>query len=173
MSGAQKSALTDRQVVDEASLAYFEDYAVGQRGRTYGRTLTDTDVWSFAAMSGDFNPVHFDDVYARAATAFESRVVHGLFGVSMATGLLARDAPEILGTRFAGYAFTGVEWRFVRPLLVGDTVYVEFEIASKTDTGNPKTGLVRHSITLVNQDDVVLQQGFINMLMKRRAPLEA
>jgi acyl dehydratase len=171
MSEEQDSSPNDRKVVDEASLAYFEDYEVGQSGRTYGRTLTDTDVWAFAAMSGDFNPVHFDDVYARAATAFDGRVVHGLFGVSMATGLLARDAPEILGTRFAGYAFTGVEWRFIRPLVVGDTVYVEYEIASKTDTGNPNTGLARHAITLVNQDDVVLQKGFINMLMKRRSPL--
>jgi acyl dehydratase len=157
--------------MDESALSYFEDYEVGQSGRTFGRTITETDVWSFAAVSGDYNPVHFDDVYARQATAFDGRVAHGLFGVSMSTGLLARDAPEILGTRFAGYAFTGVEWRFIKPLIVGDTIFVEYEIESKTDTSNPATGLVRHAITLVNQNDVVLQRGFINMLMKRRKPL--
>jgi acyl dehydratase len=152
----------------DTSLWYFEDYTLGKGGRTYGRTITDTDVWSFAAVSGDYNPVHFDDTYARAATAFDGRVAHGLFGVAMCTGLLARDAPEILGTRFAGHAFCGVEWDFVRPLKVGDTIFVRYEIGLKEDTSDPKVGMVHHHVVLENADHVVLQRGTIKMLMRKR-----
>jgi acyl dehydratase len=151
-------------------LSYYEDYEIGQGGRTFGRTIQDTDVWAFAAVSGDYNPVHFDDVYAREATAFDGRVAHGLFGVAMATGLMARDAPELLGTRFAGHAFVGVEWDFVRPLKVGDTIYCRYEIASKTDMSDPGLGMVHHGVTLENQDGVVLQRGVIKMIMRRRSP---
>jgi acyl dehydratase len=150
-------------------LSYFEDYEVGREGRTFGRTVTDTDVWALAAVSGDYNPVHFDDVYARAATAFDGRVAHGLFGVAMATGLLARDAPEILGTRFAGHAFVGVDWSFVRPLKVGDTVYCSYNVAHKADMSDPALGMVHHGVTLENQDGVVLQRGLIKMIMRRRS----
>lgn len=68
---------------------YFEDLSVGQEFMTPARTVTDADVASFAAWTGDFNPLHTDEVYA-AGTRFGQRIAHGLMGPTWCIGLLAR-----------------------------------------------------------------------------------
>lgn len=147
---------------------HFEDYEVGYGGETYGRMVTDADILQFAALSGDYHPVHFDAEYAATRTAFGRRVAHGLIGVSITTGLLARDAPEILGTRYAGLAFPGIEWRFVRPILPGDTIRVRYRVESKRLTSRRDRGIVNHAVEVVNQDGEVVQTGVITQMVAAR-----
>ena len=61
---------------------YFEEFEVGQRITSSGRTVTEGDVVAFAGVSGDFNTIHTDAEYAKS-TAFGQRVAHGLLGMEV------------------------------------------------------------------------------------------
>src|SRR5574341_2664950 len=103
---------------------YFEEYEVGQKIRTEGRTITEADVMNFAGISGDFNPLHTDAVYAGQGP-FGQRVAHGALGFSIATGLAYRT--RILeGTVLAFRAVE--EWKFSAPIYLGDTIHCEIEV---------------------------------------------
>jgi len=65
---------------------YFEEFEIGQEIHTAGRTVTEADIVNFAGISGDFNRIHTDHVYASQAP-FGQRVAHGLLVASIASGL--------------------------------------------------------------------------------------
>ncbi|TDA68014.1 MAG: hypothetical protein D9V47_08885 [Clostridia bacterium] len=65
---------------------YFEDFAPGQEFLTARRTVTETDIVNFAGLSGDFNPLHTDEEYAKT-TPFGRRIAHGLLISSISSGL--------------------------------------------------------------------------------------
>src|SRR2546422_5051825 len=70
---------------------YFDDIKVGDRSRSQARTITEADVVHFAMLSGDWNPLHTDEEFARASP-YGRRIAHGLLGVTVASGL-RRDDP--------------------------------------------------------------------------------
>jgi acyl dehydratase len=143
---------------------YYEDLAVGDRFTTASRTVTETDLVSFAMLSGDWNQIHTDVEFARE-TAYGQRVVHGLFGLSLLTGLMDRtgifsgSAIAMLGIR---------EWRFTGPIFVGDTVHGVIEIASMRMTSKGDRGIVDRRLSLVNQRDEVVQEGHIATMLRLR-----
>ncbi|MFJ4846613.1 MULTISPECIES: MaoC/PaaZ C-terminal domain-containing protein [unclassified Streptomyces] len=143
---------------------YFEDFHAGQEFTTQGRTLTESDVASFAAWSWDTNPVHTDAAFA-AGTRFGERIAHGLLGVSVAMGLASR-----LGV-FEGssIALLGIDdWRFRRPLLVGDTVRCRVAILATRLTGRGDAGILNRRFALLNQRDEVAQEGNIDLMVALR-----
>jgi acyl dehydratase len=151
-------------------VAYFlDDLAVGQRFVTAARTVTESDVTSFAGLSGDFNPIHTDAEFAKDTT-YGQRVVYGLLGLSIATGLLDR-----LGV-FSGSAIAmlGIDgWRFTRPVFIGDTVHLEVTIlAVRPSASKPDRGVVERKLELINQRGEVVQTGRVDVLV-RRAPADA
>ena len=77
---------------------------------------------NFAQLSGDFNQIHTDAEYA-ASGNFGERVAHGLLVVSVAVGLIVQTG-LMEGTVLA---FRELEWKFSRPVLIGDTIRVKFE----------------------------------------------
>ncbi|MDP1780036.1 MAG: MaoC/PaaZ C-terminal domain-containing protein, partial [Anaerolineales bacterium] len=66
---------------------YFEEFSVGQSVKTAGRTIGEDAIFSFAGLSGDYNQIHTDAVFANK-TQFGQRVAHGLLGMSIAVGLI-------------------------------------------------------------------------------------
>ncbi len=143
---------------------YFEDLHEGQTFVSVGRTVTESDVVGFAGLSGDFNPIHMDVVTAGAGV-YGQRVAHGVLGISMATGLL-----DGLGLfRHSMIAMLGIEnWTFEAPIFIGDTIHLEMSIASKRLTSRGDRGVVRRDIEIVNQHDVVVQGGRINVMIRCR-----
>ncbi len=93
---------------------YIEDLTVGQSA-SYERTVTADDVEKFGEVSGDFNPLHFDDEYAKG-TIFRGRIAHGMLSLSYLS--------TVLGTRLpgAGSIFMSATTRFKAPVRIGDTV---------------------------------------------------
>src|SRR5699024_9699013 len=87
---------------------HYEDFNVGDVYTGPGRTITETDVVNFAGLSGDFNLIHTDEEYAKSNSPYETRIAHGLLGLSIASGLMTR-----IGI-FEGtvIAFLGLEWNF-------------------------------------------------------------
>ena len=85
---------------------------------SFSKTITDADVTIFAGLTGDFNPVHINSVYAKN-TIFKNRIAHGMLGGSLVS--------TVLGTRLPGPGtiFMEQNLKFKMPVYIGDTLTVE------------------------------------------------
>ena len=140
---------------------YFEEFSVGHKMLTETRTITEQDIMTFAALSGDDNRIHTDPEFSKT-TLFGRQVAHGLLGLSIASGL-AWQTGILDGTVIA---FREVnEWKFVKPVFIGDTIYVELEV--KETKALPRIGGASVTITLEvkNQNDEVCHRGQWTVLM--------
>lgn len=132
---------------------------------TPARTVTEADVVNFAGVSGDFNPLHTDELFA-SQTPFAGRIAHGLLVLAIASGLRQR------GGLFDGTLIAWAEirqWRFLRPVRIGDTVRVRWRIAEKRETSKPDRGVITQEVQVLNQRDEVVQEGLFVSLLRRRA----
>ena len=142
---------------------YFEDYNIGDSATTAGRTVTESDIVSFAALSGDWNAIHVDAEYAKGGM-FGERIAHGMLGLSIATGLAIR-----LGfLEETVIAFMGLEWKFRGPIKIGDTIKVRAEVAETKLASRLGGGLVTFNVEVVNQRNETCQKGTWTMLVKAR-----
>jgi len=143
---------------------WFEDFLAGYSGRSPARTITDHDIMAFAGLSGDYNPLHTDDQYA-ATTPFGQRIAHGVLGLSIATGLAAR-MNIIDGTTLA---FLGLDWKFRKAVVPGDTVHLEIDVVETKLARALGGGIVTFALKLFNQVGDVVQRGRWEILLKSRA----
>jgi acyl dehydratase len=143
---------------------YLEDLQVGDRIETPARTVTETDVVQFAQLTGDWNPIHTDAEFARRSP-FGARLAHGLLGMAFAIGLLDRTAT------FSGSAVANLgveEWRFVHPIVIGDTIRLVVTITDVRPTSDGTRGVVGRQFWLYNQRDELVQEGRIPIMVRRR-----
>jgi len=140
---------------------YFEEFFVGQKVITVGRTLSEADIFTFAGLTGDFNEIHTNAAFA-SKTQFGQRIAHGLLGLSIATGLIMRTG-FLEGTVLAFREIN--EWRFVKPFYIGDTVYSELEITETKALPRIGGGSIIAAITVKNQNDEICQRGTLNLLV--------
>lgn len=143
---------------------YFEDFTEDQTFTTPARTITESDVVSFAAWTGDYNPIHTDAEFART-TRFGERIAHGLLGASLCLGLMSRTGV------FEGsaVALLGVDgWTFRAPLLIGDTVHCRITILGCRLTSRGDAGVVQRRFELLNQRGATTQEGRMDVLVAVR-----
>ncbi|XP_051209993.1 3-hydroxyacyl-[acyl-carrier-protein] dehydratase, mitochondrial [Lolium perenne] len=106
---------------------------VGDALRSGRRRFTEADVAAYAAVSGDRNPVHLDDAFARGAGGFaRGRVVHGMLAASL--------FPALIASRFPGAVYASQSLRFAAPVYVGD------EAAAEVRALNIKSAGGRHIV---------------------------
>lgn len=142
---------------------WFEDFAVGREYATGTHLIEPGELDAFAALSGDRNPLHLDDAYAREA-GFEGRIAQGVLGLALATGLLNQ-----LGlTRGTLVALLGVTWDFRRPLRPGDRVQLRLRVEEARPTRKPGQGVVRLGARLCLPDGEAAHEGELRMLVRRR-----
>jgi acyl dehydratase len=140
---------------------YFEEFSVGQRLVTEKRTITENDILTFAALTGDDNRIHTDPEFSKS-TIFGRQVAHGLLGLSMASGL-AWQTGILDGTVLA---FREVnEWKFVNPVFIGDTIYVEMEVRETKALPRIGGGSVTITLEVKNQNEEVCHRGLWTVLM--------
>jgi acyl dehydratase len=143
---------------------YFEDFTPGQVFTSSGRTITEADLTLFAMLSGDWNPVHVDEEFAKAS-AYGERVVHGLYGPAIMTGFLQQ-----LGI-FDGSAIAMLnisQLNFLKPLLIGDTVHMELTILETRLTRDGSRGVVGRKFRLIKHGGEVAQEMLSDVLVRRR-----
>ena len=148
----------------------YDDLYVGLKFRSPGRTITDADLVGFAGLTGDYSELHTSDVYAEASQ-FGRRVAHGMLGLAYAHGLMWPRTGEL---RQTAIAFLGIsDWRFRGPVFVGDTIFVDYEIAELRDSkSKADQAIATFDVRLVNQSGDVVQQGR-KVLLCSKVPLAA
>jgi acyl dehydratase len=146
--------------------ACFEDFKVGDRVVTQARTITETDVVQFAALSGDWHPLHTDAEFAKG-TIFGERIAHGLLILSISAGLMFQaqgDEPLLK----SAIALSGIEKiRFLAPTKIGDTIHSEGEVVNLTVVDS-KRGLVVMSHRVKNQQGQEVLSYTAKVLIGRR-----
>jgi 3-hydroxybutyryl-CoA dehydratase len=135
----------------------YEELQVGDLA-TFSKTITEYDVYQFAGICGDFNPMHVNEVFARA-TPFKSRIAHGPLSLSLI-------AP-VLGTRLPGLGTVALELscRFKAPVYFNDTITAAAELIEKL----PEKKWVRLKLTWRNQDRLTVAEGLALVMPPRRA----
>ena len=110
-------------------MKYFEDFKLGEKEVSRGRTITEADVTMFAALSGDWYPLHVNEEVAKK-TIFGGRIAHGFLVLSVASGFVTPYETALI-------AFYGMDKvRFTGPTKLGDTIHLETEVAEVKDKGD-------------------------------------
>jgi acyl dehydratase len=151
------------------ALAHLEEIEVGASFRTGRRTVTEADIVAFAGVSGDFNPLHTDEIFAREETPFEGRIAHGPLVLSMSYGLgSVRDEWKIL-------ALVECRRRFRAPVYPGDTVWADYEVLeTRPSRSRPGTGFVTLGVHIHSDRGHVVQEGRdVVMVASRSGQAEA
>ena len=140
---------------------YFEEFEMGDSSESVGRTITETDIVNFAALSGDWNRIHTDAEYSREQM-FGQRVAHGLLVLSVASGLAVRMGfmEETV------QAFMKLDWQFRRPILIGDTVRLRATVFATKAMRRAGGGVVTFKMEVLNQKNEVCQRGNWDILCK-------
>ena len=142
-------------------MRYFEDFQVGGKIVTRGRTITEADIVMFSAFSGDWHPLHTDVEYAKKGP-FKERIAHGFLVLSVASGLLPLSEIAII-------AFYGIDkLRFVNPVKLLDTIHVEFETVEKQER-DERGGVITFQQTVRNQRGEEVAVGTMRTFIARRA----
>ena len=134
---------------------YFEEFSVGQKITSVGRTVTEGDIMSFAGLTGDYNQIHTDAAFA-ATTQFGQRIAHGLLGLSIGVGLLMRTG-VLEGTVLAFREI--VEWKFIKPVFIGDTIHAEMTVTETKSLPRLGGGSVTIVFDVKNQKDETVMKG--------------
>jgi len=142
---------------------YYEDVEVGDEWTSGGRTITEADIVNFAGLSGDFNPLHMDEEFARK-TIFGKRIAHGLLGLAVMSGLGSFYPP------MRTIAFLGIkEWNFKAPIFIGDTIYVKTKVLEKRLTSKGDRGIIVWEKKVINQKGEVVQEGKTTTMVEVRS----
>jgi acyl dehydratase len=124
-----------------------ENIFVGQKAKR-SIELTAAHVKSYAEMTGDYNPLHFDESFA-SKTKFGKLVVQGGLTTGLLHALVAMDMPG------PGTVFLSQNWKFTAPVFIGDTVTAEAEVLSVHST-KPVTQL---KVIISRQDGEIVLEG--------------
>jgi 3-hydroxybutyryl-CoA dehydratase len=124
----------------------FDQLEIGDTDR-FSKTVTETDIYLFAGVSGDMNPAHIDESYAKG-TFFKTRIAHGI----LSAGFIS----AVIGTRLPGpgTVYMHQSLNFLAPVRIGDTVTAMVEVVEKLEKRR-----VRLKTTCVNQDGVLIIDG--------------
>lgn len=146
-------------------LRYFEDFRVGEEFVTPGRTICESDITNFAAVSGDYYSIHTDEIYAKT-TAFGGRIAQGALTLSIVTGLWLRLGLYEDAEDKSLIAFYGMDnLRFTAPVRIGDTIHARLKVVEAKD--RDKDGLVSLLNEVLNEDGKVVLSFTAHLLFKK------
>jgi acyl dehydratase len=125
---------------------YWQDMPVGAKFKTYGRTITETDIVNFISCTGLLEVLFTDMEFVREHSAIKGRLAPGALIYALGEGL------TMLGTiQGTGLAFLGMEMDVKGPTFAGDTIHVEIEVIEQRAASKGGRGLVRTRNSIINQ----------------------
>lgn len=139
----------------------FDEFKIADKYISQARTITESDVVTFAGLSGDYNPLHTDEEFGKT-TPFGERIAHGMLVASIATGM-ANWTGIFEGTTIA---LLEQVIRYKGAVKFGDTVHLELEVLTKKDSSKSDRGIVTFAARVINQTGETVQDGEWTLLMK-------
>ncbi|CAN0029020.1 unnamed protein product, partial [Phaeothamnion confervicola] len=143
---------------------WFEDFTPGRRFAGPPHAMDDAAFQGFSKLTGDAHPLHYDAEYAKK-TVFGAPLAHGLLLMSV-TALGATPLSDNVEDSMIAFLEQG--GKFVKPVLLGDTVTPVMQVEEARETRNPAHGVVKFAVSLTNQRGEVVLSGFHTYLIKRR-----
>lgn len=143
---------------------YYEDVHVGNVHISPAKTITESDIVGFAALTGDWFPLHTDEEYSKQGP-YKTRIAHGLLGLAFSEGLKFR-IPELMNMSYLASLYWN--YKFIRPIFIGDTVRLKVVVESKRETKNPRRGIVVEHVSMLNQRDELVGEGEHGLMIMRR-----
>lgn len=114
----------------------------------FAKTVTETDIYLYAGITGDFNPAHVNEAYAKN-TFFKTRIAHGMLTAGFVSAIIANQLPG------PGTIYMKQELSFLAPVRIGDTITARVEVLELLAEKNR----VRLKTTCSNQDGVTVLTG--------------
>lgn len=114
----------------------------------FSKTISETDIYLYAGITGDFNPAHVNEVYAKN-TFFKTRIAHGMLTAGFISAILANQLPG------PGTIYLKQELSFLAPVRIGDTITGRVEVLELI----PEKNRVRFKTSCINQDGIVVLDG--------------
>lgn len=142
----------------------FDEFEVGEEHWSPGRTVTESDITLFSAVSSDWNPHHVDAQFA-STTPLGERIAHGGLVVALCSGLVVR-VRVFERTIVALLEWT---WRFQRPVVIGTRLQARIRVVEKIETSNPQRGIVVFEVAAMNERDEEVAVGVWKVMTVREA----
>lgn len=140
----------------------FDSFEPGDVHVSYSRTLTETHLVNFTGLAGLQLPLFIDHVHARAQGPFGEPIAPGFLTASISAGMLE----SVLGSNtLAGLGMDN--FRFRRPVRIGDTLHTEVKVLSKRQTREADRGVVTVEVAVLNQKDEPVLEYLTTVLMRR------
>lgn len=132
---------------------YFEDFEIGEKQVTSGRTMTEADIRLFIGCSDNTHPVHVDAEYCKKFPAIGRPIIQGVLILGVADAFMAK---EVSPTKVPSVHYGHEKVRYIKPVYPGDTIHCEFKVTHK-EIKNDEFGIVQWDVTVKNQNgDAVL-----------------
>lgn len=128
-------------------MATYDELKIGDSA-SFSKTVSETDIYLFAGVTGDLNPAHVNAV-AAADNMFKQRIAHGMLTASFISTVLAMKLPG------PGVIYVGQDLQFRGPVFIGDTVTATVECSEKIE----QRKWVKFKTTVTNQDGKVVVAG--------------
>ena len=133
-------------------MATYDELQLGDSA-SFSKTMSETDIYGFAGITGDMNPAHVDAVTA-AEGMFKQRIAHGMLSASFISTVLAMKLPG------PGTIYLGQDLQFRAPVFIGDTVTARVECIEKIEARK----WAKFKTTCTNQDGKVVVDGVATVL---------
>ncbi|HEY3065229.1 MAG TPA: MaoC/PaaZ C-terminal domain-containing protein [Methylomirabilota bacterium] len=143
----------------------FERHTVGAVYQTLARTVSETDIVTFVNLCGFTEPLFMDMEYVARESVFGRRVAPGALTFALSEGLIMQTG-LIHGT---GMAYLGGDIRVAAPVLAGDTIRVEIEVAEKRETRKSDRGIVTYRHRVLNQRGELVLEARVQRMIRRTA----
>jgi acyl dehydratase len=143
---------------------YWDDHKIGATYQTLGRTVSETDIVNFVNAVGLIEPLFMDMEYVKTQSVFGSRAAPGTLTFALSEGLVIQTG-LIHGVAMA---WLGGEVKVVAPVLAGDTIRVEVEVADKRETKKPDRGIVTYTHRVFNQRGETVMELTLQRMIRRR-----
>lgn len=140
---------------------YFEEITIGEEATAEQvRTITESDISTFAGLTGDFHPIHMSTPFARDETQFTGRIAHGNMISAITESIIAEE-------NHRAFSYGHDNTRFVRPVYPGDTLSVRREVID-TEEYDEKYGRVVYEYEATNQSGETVLVDHHTMLVQKR-----
>jgi acyl dehydratase len=141
---------------------YWESFSVGDAYFKQKGLITEEDVYSFASLSQDFDPIYLDDQYANEGP-YGHRVVHGMLIISKMMGQFY-ETGTFSGTSLG---ITELSWKLIHPVSIGESIEFEAVVEYLAESHEMDYGILYSLFVIRNQQQQIVQEGKFASLIRK------